>query len=66
MFLSALGFMTLNKCMLKYPQVLILFNMPYSETKVIIGGLAHIPVIIFLVNFIKEKFEARTQSNTSS
>ena len=40
--------------------------MPYSETKVIIGGLAHIPVIIFLFNFIQNKFQARAQSNPSS
>ena len=40
--------------------------MPYSETKVIIGGLAHIPVLIFLFNFIKKKFEARAQSTSIS
>ena len=32
--------------------------MYYSETKVIIGGLTHVPIIIFIVNFIKGKFEA--------
>ena len=32
--------------------------MYYSETKVIIGGLAHVPIIIFIVNFIKGKFES--------
>ena len=36
--------------------------MPYSETKVIIGGLADIPVLIILFNLIKKKFEARFQS----
>tara|TARA_Y100000994_G_C15588393_1_gene399524 strand:- start:519 stop:641 length:123 start_codon:yes stop_codon:yes gene_type:complete len=40
--------------------------MPYSETKVIIGGLAHIPVIIFIFNFIQNKFEARAQSNNAT
>ena len=30
--------------------------MYYSETKVIMGGLAHVPVLIFIVNFIKGKF----------
>ncbi len=30
----------------------------YSETKLIMGGLAHIPIIIFIVNFIKGKFES--------
>ena len=32
--------------------------MYYSETKVIMGGLAHVPILIFIVNFIKGKFEA--------
>ena len=40
--------------------------MPYSETKVIIGGLAHIPVLIFLFDFIKKTFDARAQSTTIS
>ena len=32
--------------------------MYYSQTKVIIGGLAHVPILIFIVNFIKGKFES--------
>ena len=32
--------------------------MYFSETKVIIGGLAHVPILIFIVNFIKGKFES--------
>ena len=32
--------------------------MYYSETKVIMGGLAHVPILIFIVNLIKDKFEA--------
>ncbi len=32
--------------------------MYYSETKVILGGLAHVPILIFIVNFIQGKFEA--------
>ena len=32
--------------------------MYYSETKVIMGGLTHIPILIFIVNFIKGKFES--------
>ena len=32
--------------------------MYYSETKVRIGGLAHVPILIFIVNFIKNKFES--------
>ena len=31
--------------------------MYYSETKVVLGGLAHVPILIFIVNFIKGKFE---------
>ena len=34
--------------------------MYYSETKVIMGGLAHIPILIFIVNFVKGKFESIT------
>ena len=34
--------------------------MYYSETKVIMGGLAHVPILIFIVNFIKVKFESIT------
>ena len=38
--------------------VLIDLKMYYSETKVVIGGLAHVPILIFIVNFIKGKFES--------
>ena len=38
--------------------VLINLQMYYSETKVVIGGLAHVPILIFIVNFIKGKFES--------
>tara|TARA_B100000886_G_C20106762_1_gene360185 strand:+ start:61 stop:249 length:189 start_codon:yes stop_codon:yes gene_type:complete len=31
--------------------------MYYSETKVIMSGLVHVPILIFLVNFIKGNFE---------
>ncbi len=34
--------------------------MAYSETKVIMGGLAHVPILIFIVNFIKGKFQSIT------
>ena len=37
--------------------VLINLQMYYSETKVIMGGLAHVPILIFIVKFIKGKFE---------
>ena len=30
--------------------------MVYSETRIVIGGLAHVPVLIFIANFIKCKF----------
>ena len=32
--------------------------MYYSETKVIMGGLAHVPILIFIVNFIEGQFES--------
>ena len=38
--------------------VLINFQMYYSETKEIIVGLAYIPILIFIVNFIKGSFES--------
>ena len=30
--------------------------MAYSETRIVIGGLAHVPILIFIANFIKNKF----------
>ena len=30
--------------------------MAYSETRIVIGGLAHVPVLIFIANFIRGKF----------
>ena len=35
--------------------------MAYSETRIVIGGLAHIPVLIFIANFIKGKFGFKTE-----
>ena len=35
--------------------------MAYSETRILIGGLAHIPVLIFIANFIKGKFGIKTE-----
>ena len=32
--------------------------MYYSETQVLMGGLAHFPILIFIVNFVKGKFES--------
>ena len=34
--------------------------MAYSETRIVIGGLAHVPVLIFIANFIKSKFGDET------
>ena len=30
--------------------------MAYSETRIVLGGLAHVPILIFIANFIKGKF----------
>jgi len=35
--------------------------MVYSETRIVIGGIAHVPFLIFIVNFIKDKFEIKTE-----
>ena len=35
--------------------------MDYSETRILIGGLAHVPVLIFIANFIKGKFGIKTE-----
>ncbi len=35
--------------------------MAYSETRIVIGGLAHVPVLIFISNFIKNKFGIKTE-----
>ena len=35
--------------------------MAYSEKRIIIGGLAHVPVLIFIANFIKGKFGIETE-----
>ena len=34
--------------------------MAYSETRIVIGGLAHVPILIFIANFIKGKFGIKT------
>ena len=34
--------------------------MAYSETRIVIVGLAHVPVLIFIANFIKGKFGIKT------
>ena len=35
--------------------------MDYSETRIVIGGLDHVPVLIFIANFIKGKFGIKTE-----
>ena len=35
--------------------------MAYSETRIVIGGLAHVPIIIFIANFIKGKLVIKTE-----
>ncbi len=34
--------------------------MAYSETRIVIGGLAHVPILIFIANFIRGKFGIKT------
>ncbi len=35
--------------------------MSYSETRIVIGGLAHVPILIFIANFIKGKFVIKNE-----
>ncbi len=35
--------------------------MAYSETRIVMGGLAHVPILIFIANFIKDKFEVKPE-----
>ena len=35
--------------------------MAYSETRIVIGCLVHVPVLIFIANFIKGKFGIKTE-----
>ena len=35
--------------------------MVYSETRIVLGGLAHVPVLIVIANFIKGKFGIKTE-----
>ena len=37
--------------------------MTYSETGIVIGGLAHVPVLIFIANIIKGKFGIKTEES---
>ena len=35
--------------------------MAHSETRIVIGGLAHVPILIFIANVIKDKFVIKTE-----
>ena len=35
--------------------------MAHTETRIVIGGLAHVPVLILIANFIKGKFGIKTE-----
>ena len=35
--------------------------MAYSETRIVISGLTHIPILIFIANFIKGKFGVKSE-----
>ena len=35
--------------------------MAYSETRIVIGGLAHVPVLIFIASSIKGKFRIKSE-----
>ena len=37
------------------------YSRAYSETRIVIGGLTHVPVLIFIANFIKGKFGIKTE-----
>jgi len=39
--------------------IYVLKNMPYNETTVVIGGLMHIPIIIFLLRFVENRFNKK-------
>ena len=40
--------------------------MAYSETRIVIGGLDHVPVLIFMANFIKGKFGIKTEETKNT
>ena len=40
--------------------------MAYSETRIVIGGLAHVPVLIFIANFIKGKLGIKTEETNDT
>jgi len=40
--------------------------MVYSETRIVIGGLAHVPIHIFIANYFKGKFVIKTEGTKDS
>ena len=40
--------------------------MAYSETRIIMCGLAHVPVLIFIANFLKGKFGFKTEETKNT
>ena len=40
--------------------------MAYSETRIVVGGLAHVPVLIFIANFIKGKFGIKNEQSVDT
>ena len=40
--------------------------MAYSETRIVIGGLAHVPVLIFIANFIKGKLGIKNEQSVDA
>ena len=40
--------------------------MAYSEIRIVIGGLANVPVLIFITNFIKGKFGIKTKETKNT
>ena len=40
--------------------------MVYSETRIVIGGLAHVPILIFIANFIKNKFGIKNEQSVDT
>ena len=40
--------------------------MAYSETRIVIGGLGNVPVLIFIANFIKGKLGIKTEETKNT
>ena len=40
--------------------------MAYTETRIVIGGLVHVPVLIFIANFMKGKFGIKIEETRNT